>query len=316
MDRKDGALRNVALYLREHGYRFVTPTPLTATRIVNRPSPPKPTLRDIFGWNRTFDAHDLPLPVVEELAAADALDDRGGRLRARVRFSTLGGQLFVHSGFPTQAPNAVFFGPDTYRFIRTINEVLTSKDGPGIVIDLGAGSGAGGIHIARRFPNSHVILTDVNECALRYAAINASINDVQAEIRQSDVLNSIPEKADLIVCNPPYLLDPQRRLYRHGGGDWGCDLSVRMLRESLHHLTDNGIFLLYSGSAQIGGQDVLLGELLPVLKDYTTGFLYEEVDPDVFGEELETAPYSEADRIAVIRLLVRASDLRGNTHAP
>jgi hypothetical protein len=35
-------------------------------------------------------------------------------------------------------------------------------------------------------------------------------------------------------------------------------------------------------------------------------FTYEELDPDVFGEELENAPYDQADRIAVVGVTIEA----------
>jgi methylase of polypeptide subunit release factors len=253
--------------------------------------------------------------LLENLAHADALEEDRGRLRSRVRFSTIGKQLFVHAGFPTTTNDAVFFGPDTYRFVCAIDQVLAFQKGPTVVIDIGAGSGAGGIHVAYHFPHSRIILTDVNERALRFATINARLNNVEVEVRRSDVLSNVTERADLIVCNPPYLIDAERRLYRHGGGEWGCDLAARMLREGLDKLTPTGTFLLYSGAPIVGGHDMLFRELLPRLKDATTHFQYEEMDPDVFGEELEGPAYSEADRIAVIRLVVNASDLRVHVHA-
>jgi hypothetical protein len=37
-------------------------------------------------------------------------------------------------------------------------------------------------------------------------------------------------------------------------------------------------------------------------------FTYEELDPDVFGEELESAPYDQADRIAVVGITIEAAD--------
>jgi hypothetical protein len=33
-------------------------------------------------------------------------------------------------------------------------------------------------------------------------------------------------------------------------------------------------------------------------------FTYEEIDPDVFGEELEYSPYDRADRIAVVGVTI------------
>jgi hypothetical protein len=36
-------------------------------------------------------------------------------------------------------------------------------------------------------------------------------------------------------------------------------------------------------------------------------FSYEEIDPDVFGEELAYPPYDRADRIAVVAVTIEAA---------
>src|SRR5438105_7016775 len=87
------------------------------------------------------------------MADAGVLEVAGPLFRSNVRFSTLGDQLFVHSGFPTEQADAVFFGPDTYRFARFIRHSLGSMKRPGNlrrlrILDIGAGSGAGGIRAA------------------------------------------------------------------------------------------------------------------------------------------------------------------------
>jgi hypothetical protein len=44
--------------------------------------------------------------------------------------------------------------------------------------------------------------------------------------------------------------------------------------------------------------------LRPVLQLYASHFVYEEIDPDVFGEELERPAYAHVDRIAAVGLTV------------
>jgi hypothetical protein len=44
----------------------------------------------------------------------------------------------------------------------------------------------------------------------------------------------------------------------------------------------------------------------PRLESRNCKYTYEEIDPDVFGEELDSAPYDRADRIAVVALTVHA----------
>src|SRR4029453_4503468 len=141
------------------------------------------------------------------------------RYRSSVRFATIDDMLFAHSAFPTVETDAVFFGPDTYRFVRLVRSALVDiprKTGI-TLIDVGTGSGAGGLCAARGLDAAKIRLADVHPRALEVSAVNAAINDLEsAEIVFSDVLSGIKGKPDLIIANPPYLLDEQQRLYRHG----------------------------------------------------------------------------------------------------
>ena len=161
-------------------------------------------------------------------------------LRSRVRFSTLGDQLFVHSAFPTEAADAVFFGPDTYRFARTIRESLADlppRPRPRCrVADIGAGSGAGGLYAAALLAEiwPEIVLTDINPRALRFSRVNAVLNGVSdVQIVESDLFDNVDGRFDLIVSNPPYLVDPLARFYRHGGGAFGADLSIRIVEQGI-----------------------------------------------------------------------------------
>src|SRR3989344_4466535 len=55
------------------------------------------------------------------------------------------------------------------------------------VLDLGCGIGVLGISIKKAFPSCSVVLTDVNQRALKTAAENARANDIAAEIVESDL---------------------------------------------------------------------------------------------------------------------------------
>ena len=109
---------------------------------------------------------------------------------------------------------------------------------------------------------------------------------------------------DLIVSNPPYLIDGTGRSYRHGGGQLGEGLSLEILRQSLPRLSPGGTFLLYTGSAIVGGLDGFLQAAHDLLIGSKFDWSYKEMDPDVFGEELDLPAYAEADRIAAVVLTV------------
>lgn len=299
------ALVTLGRFLKKEGYRFVVVNPTTHERVLNRPEE-QPTLRSIFGWNRAFDRDAIAPHLFDLLWEADVLSLSGDRYRSTVRFATIDDMLFAHSAFPTVETDAVFFGPDTYRFVRLVRSALV--DIPirtGItLIDVGTGSGAGGLCAARGRDAATIRLADVNPRALEISSVNAAINDLElVEIVFSDVLSGIEGIPDLIIANPPYLLDEQQRLYRHGGGDLGTSLAQRIVTEGLARLTPRGRLVLYTGTPIVGGIDALFDLIEPVLQLHCSQFVYEEIDPDVFGEELEKNVYASVDRIAAVGLV-------------
>jgi len=305
MYTKSLPLVRLGRFLKKQGYRFVVVSPTTHERVLNRPEE-QPTLRSIFGWNRAFHRSAISPELFDLLSEADVLSLSGDRYRSSVRFATIDDMLFAHSAFPTVETDAVFFGPDTYRFVRLVRSALVdipSKTGI-TLIDVGTGSGAGGLCAARGLDAAKIRLADVNPRALEVSAVNAAINDLEsAEIMFSDVLSGIKGKPDLIIANPPYLLDEQQRLYRYGGGDLGISLVQRIVDEGLARLPPGGRLVLYTGTPIVGGIDALFDLIEPLLQLHCSQFVYEEIDPDVFGEELEKKAYASVDRIAAVGLV-------------
>ncbi|MBD1587693.1 methyltransferase [Pseudomonas typographi] len=300
----DTSLVELGRLLRQQGYRFTTVTPLTHQRVLarNRHGGAR-DLRDLFGWSLPFDAAVAGPQVLRQLQHAGALQPEGERWRSTVRWSSLDGLLLVHSSFPTQAQDAVFFGPDTYRFARAIKVHLAAAGAVRRAADIGCGSGAGALLIARAQPHAEVLALDINPRALHYAQANARLaGTVNVSCRHSDVLQHTEGAFDLIVANPPYMQDPERRAYRHGGDDLGSSLSRRIVEEAMQRLAPGGSLLLYTGVAMVAGQDPFLAGLRPLLEQPGWAWRYEEVDPDVFGEELETIAYASAERIAAVVL--------------
>src|SRR5262249_16420600 len=142
MDAKSLALTTLGRTLQSRGYRFVAVTPATHCRVLDRAEGPT-TLESIFGWNRQFDADPPQENIFELLEDAEALEAASGRYKSKLRFATIGDLLFVHSGFPTAEADAVFFGPDTYRFVRLLRQRLGDlvDRGPLTLVDAGCGSG-------------------------------------------------------------------------------------------------------------------------------------------------------------------------------
>ena len=277
-------------FLRASGYRFTTITPESHARVNRRPgNETARTLSDVFGWSRPYDGSLLPDGIAQ-------LVPRTADGRSGVRFSTAGELLFVHSAFPTTAADSVFFGPDTYRYVNLLRRLRPTARR---AVDVGCGTGAGGIAIAGSC--GAVVLADINDAALEYARVNAALNGVtNVEVVHSDVLAGVEGAIDLVISNPPYLIDDSARVYRDGRGAFGEGLSVEIVRQALDRLEPGGRLILYTASAIVGGTDTFAAAVAPLLAGVSV--TYEELDPDVFGEELDRPAYAKADRIAVVVL--------------
>ena len=298
------ALAELLRHLKARNYDFVAVTPATHARVVARPAPKRPGLRDIFGWNRSFQEEDIEPDILALLRAADALDERGGEFRSKFRVASLSGDLFLHSAFPTDQPDAVFFGPDTYRFARYVKHQLPRLAGARWLVDMGAGSGAGAIASARGGHFQRVTLVDTNAAALELAAMNAAVAKVTVETLLSD---QIPEGAELVIANPPYMIDRAGRSYRDGGDLLGGAVALDWARQAMRRLAPGGSMLLYTGAAIAGGKAPLIAALEQVCAESGWRLDVEEIDPDVFGEELDQPGYEGVERIAAVGALLKAA---------
>lgn len=306
----DALLLALGSALREARYRFVTVTPETQRRVAARATAAGRaegrSLRDVFGWSRAFAPAALAPRLLELAREADVVrEEPGGLLRATVRFSSLGDDLFVHSAYPTVDETSVFFGPDTYRFCHLLRAEACARATR--VVDIGCGSGAGGIVAGRNARD--IVLADVNRSALAFAAVNAALAGVASRttLVESDVLARVAGPIDLVIANPPYMADPGARTYRDGGGARGADLAVRMVRESLARLEKGGRLILYTGAAVVDGRDTFLEAVRDVCAEGAETWRYSELDPDVFGEEIEqNEAYADVERIAAVSLVATA----------
>ncbi|MFI5914414.1 methyltransferase [Dactylosporangium sp. NPDC051541] len=294
------ALLRLGERLKATGYRFTTVTPASHERVNARPGNARArSLTDVLGWSRPFAPGALPDDVVTLLEQAGQLRHDDDGWHSLIRVSSYDDELFVHSAFPACAADAVFFGPDTHRTIDAVLAHLGTVRPPARVAEIGTGSGAVAIAVAKRVPTAEVIAVDINPAALYYARINAATAGTpNVTPYESDLLDAVDGAFDLIVSNPPFMIDPECRPYRDGGGEHGHDLPLRVLGTAMERLAPGGSLVLLSGTGIVGGRDPLRDAVAERLGGAGWRWRYREIDPDVYSENLEHA-YGHADRIAL-----------------
>ena len=149
--------------------------------------------------------------------------------------------------------------PETELLVELALRALPA-DGPSYVADLGTGSGAIALAIAKERPRCHVWATDVSEAALAVAAQNARQNDVaNVEFLHGDWLTVLGDRrVDVLISNPPYVRsdDPALASLRHepqdalvSGAD-GLDAIRTIASTAECHVTTAGLLLLEHGADQ------------------------------------------------------------------
>ena len=123
-------------------------------------------------------------------------------------------------------------------------------------LDLGTGCGIQALHLADRA--NHIVVTDVNERALRLTRWTAALNRIELDVRGGSLYQPVEsEKFDLIVSNPPYVIAPPtdgKLTYRETGFA-GDSVVEQLVRQAPEYLSEGGWCQLLANWTCVRGQD-------------------------------------------------------------
>jgi release factor glutamine methyltransferase len=102
--------------------------------------------------------------------------------------------------------------PETEELVQWILDTTQDKKNLKI-LDIGTGSGCSAVALAKNATNAKVTALDFSKKALAIAKENATKNNVALKFLEQDILNtsSLPEKYDIIVSNPPYVRNLEKK---------------------------------------------------------------------------------------------------------
>jgi release factor glutamine methyltransferase len=158
--------------------------------------------------------------------------------------------------------------PETEELVGLLLQSAINQQ-PSTILDVGTGSGVIALTLAQKFPETKVVATDVSDDALLLARENAARLQIdRVEFRNSDLLENVDGKFDLIAANLPYisrhdrgqlaaevLQDPEVALF---AGEKGDEMIRQLIESAPEHLNAGGLLALEIGL----GQESALIELL------------------------------------------------------
>jgi release factor glutamine methyltransferase len=176
------------------------------------------------------------------------------------------------------SPAVLIPRPETEHLIETalqLNQGLGASGGFRRIVDVGTGSGAIALALAKELPQAEIHATDISAAALEIARANAARHQLEGRIRlqEANLLEGLSAKDfDLVVSNPPYVgeseedmvqlevrkFEPRAAVF---AGPTGIEVIARLLPQAHARLKPDGWLVL-----EISG--AIAAELPPLLEHW------------------------------------------------
>lgn len=108
--------------------------------------------------------------------------------------------------------NVLIPRPETEELVDWVLQTYPDKTHLLQILDVGTGSGCIAISLAKALPEAQVTAIDVSPKAIAVAQRNAERNGIKVQFLQRDILQTetLPEKYDIIISNPPYVRELEK----------------------------------------------------------------------------------------------------------
>ncbi len=206
----------------------------------------------------------------------------------------IGNSQFMDMDFSVDE-NVIIPRPETEELVRWIlkevqgtrYEIRSSKFK---ILDIGTGSGCIAISLAKNLPDTEVFALDISQKALKIAKKNALDNDVSIEFMERDILHldALDTEFDIIVSNPPYVREQEKRMMHKNVTDHEPGLALFVSDEnSLKFYDAIARFaqknLIENGSLYLEINQYLAKETEQLLRNHN--FSEIELRKDMFGND-------------------------------
>ncbi len=141
-----------------------------------------------------------------------SIDDAINRLKRYEPIQHILGEIEFHGLCFRSDKRALVPRPETEELVAWIIEETASL-GDAKILDIGTGGGCIAISLACRCDGSVVKAIDISSEAISLAKENALKNNVKIDFIEADIFNPPPrivDYYDIIVSNPPYVIDSEK----------------------------------------------------------------------------------------------------------
>lgn len=155
---------------------------------------------------------------------------------------------------------------------NTIRYIKANFSGEVKIIDVGCGSGAIGITLAKELENAKVTCLDISDAALDVTRENAKRLNVSINVLKGDMLDYVNDKYDVVISNPPYIAtdeeiedivknnEPHLALY---SGEDGMDSYRQIFSKIKNVINDKYLIALEIGCTQKDAVTAIIKKSLP-----------------------------------------------------
>jgi len=172
------------------------------------------------------------------------------------------------------SPAVLIPRPETEHLIETALELIPAPGSGTRIVDVGTGSGAIALALARELSKAEIHATDISSAALEIAKANAArleLND-RVQFQSADLLEGLSGDLDLVVSNPPYVgeseedqvqlevrkFEPRTAVF---AGPNGTEVVAKLIPQALKKLRPGGWLVL-----EISG--TIANKVKSLLKDW------------------------------------------------
>lgn len=211
-------------------------------------------LMEALGWSRE-DLYRNPEAELQEFQAARFQGLAARRRRGEPAAYITGSREFWSLDFRV-TPDVLIPRPETEHLVQAVLDLLAERPGPRRVLDLGTGSGAVAVALAKERADLEVWATDVSAAALRVARANAQRHGVAGRVHfgEGDLFAPVRGREgffDVLASNPPYVPRGEMARLQREVRDWepaaaldggvdGMDCYRRIAREGARYLRPGG----------------------------------------------------------------------------